>query len=124
MELAGRLDHDERRAGDQVVRLEQAVDRRLRHKIPSFISEPHRQFARAQLGLFQRQFDDLVVDGIGDAVPHPAWRRGPILQCLRPTFEIAVIPAVERPAGNTQLIKGLFCRQMRLLDDAYYLELF
>ena len=51
VELVGRLDHDEGRAGDEVVRLEQAVDRGLGDEVALALGEAHRQLARRQLRL-------------------------------------------------------------------------
>ena len=124
MELIGGLDHDIGWAGDQVVILEHAVDRGLGYKVLTFIGKSNGQFAWAELGLLQRHFDDLVLHLERDAVPHPARRRWPILQRLRATFEIAVIPAVERPPGDTDLVQCALGGQVRLLDDPDDLELF
>jgi hypothetical protein len=123
VELIGRLDHDIGRAGDQVVGLEQPVNRGFRHEVALLVGEVHGQFPGAQLRLFQRQLDDLVVDISRDAVPHPARRRWPIFQRLRPAFKVAVIPAVECPAGDAELVQRALGRQVRLLDDPDDLEL-
>src|SRR3546814_1715173 len=93
--------------------LEQAVDRSFRHEVAPFVGEPHRQLARAQLGLFQRQFDNLILDLAGHAVPHPAWRRRPIGEPLRATITVSVIPAVEGPAWNAELVQRALGWQMR-----------
>ncbi len=45
LELIGGFQHDESRAGDQIMRLERAINRRFRHKIAFLIGEGHRQFA-------------------------------------------------------------------------------
>lgn len=58
-----------------------------------------------------------------DAVPHPAWRRRPIFQRLWSAFEVAIIPALERPAGDAELVQGALGGQVRLLDDPDDLEL-
>lgn len=44
---------------DPQMRLVQAVNRGLRNKIPPFIGEPHRQFARDVHREFQRLFEHL-----------------------------------------------------------------
>jgi hypothetical protein len=44
-------------------------------------------------------------------------------QRFRPAFEIAVIPAVEGPTGNAQLVECDLGGQMRLLNDPDDLEL-
>ena len=70
VEAICRLDHDIGRAGDRVVGLQQVVNRRFRHEEAPLVGEPHGQFPRAQLGLLQRRFDDLVMDPGRDAVPY------------------------------------------------------
>ena len=105
MEGIGRFDHDVGRAGDQVVGLQELVNRGFRHEVTLLVSEAHGQLAGAQLGLFQRQLDDLVVDLGRDTIPHPAWRRRPIFQRLRSAFEVAIIPSVEGPPGDAQLVE-------------------
>src|SRR3546814_253298 len=81
VELIGGLYHDIGRTGDQIVRLEQAVNRGFRYEVALLVGEAHRQFAGAEIGRvgFQRHFDDLVLDVVTDAVPHAARRRWPIL---------------------------------------------
>ncbi len=67
LELIGRLDQHIGRAGDEVMRLEQPIDRRFGDKILPFVGEPHGQLTR-------RQFRSL---------PSPVkWRAGP----LEPVF--------------------------------------
>ena len=114
VELIGGLDHDVVRAGDQVVGLEQLVNRGFRHEVALFVGEAHGQFAGAEVGRLQRHLDDLVLDVVADAVPHPARRRRFILQCFRPAFEVAVVPAVEGPAGDAELIQRALGRQAAL----------
>ena len=46
VELVGGLDHDIGRTDDQVMGLQQAVNRGFRHKVLAFIGKSHRQFAR------------------------------------------------------------------------------
>jgi hypothetical protein len=62
---------DESRAGDQVMRLEQAVDRGFRDEVASLVGEPHRQLARRQLGFRQCQVQDTGALRFGNAVPYP-----------------------------------------------------
>ena len=40
-----------------------------------------------------------------------------ILQRLRTAFKVAVVPAVKRPAGDTELVQRARGGQVRLLDD-------
>ena len=70
-ELAGGLDDDEGRTGDQIVGLEKPVNRAFADKIALGIGEGHSQLARAQFRPVQRQRDQAVSHGIGDLVPHP-----------------------------------------------------
>ena len=72
VELIRGLDHHIGRAGDEIMGLEQAVNRGFRHEVALLVGEAHRQFTRGQLRLFQRHLDDLVMDVCRDAVPHPA----------------------------------------------------
>src|SRR3546814_1626941 len=65
----------------------------------------------------------MLLDIVADAIPHPARRRWPILQRLRPAFEVAVIPSIEGPAGDAELVQRPLGGQMRLLDDPDDLEL-
>lgn len=59
MEFVGGLDDDEGRAGDQVMGLEQAIDRGFRDEVALRVGEGDRQFPGRQLRLVQRQLDDL-----------------------------------------------------------------
>src|SRR5664279_1843466 len=49
LELVRRLDHDIGRAGDEIMRLQQPVDRSLRDKILFLIGEAYGQLSRRQL---------------------------------------------------------------------------
>src|SRR3546814_4719579 len=53
----------------------------------------------------QRHVDDLLLDIIANAVPHPPRGRWPILQRLRPALEVAVVPVLEGPARDAQLLQ-------------------
>ena len=59
-----------------------------------------------------------------DTVPHPSRYRWPIFKRFVTALEIAVIPAVERPTGDAELVERSLGRQVRLLDDPDNLELF
>src|SRR3546814_6342851 len=50
VELIGGLYHDIGRTGDQIVRLEQAVNRGFRYEVALLVGEAHRQFAGAEIG--------------------------------------------------------------------------
>ena len=65
----GRLDHDIGRAGDEIVRLQQPIDRSFRDKILFLVGEAHGQLSRRQFGDLQRQIDDLAADIVRDPVP-------------------------------------------------------
>src|SRR3546814_14711462 len=67
--------------------------------------------------------DDLLLDIIADAVPHPPRGRWPILQRLRPALEVAVVPALDGPARYAQLLQRALGRQVPLLDDPNDLQL-
>jgi len=73
LELVGSLHDDVDWAGDQVMRLEQPVDRSLRHKIAGRISESRGQFPWRQLGLIQCQLNDPLAYCVRDAVPDALW---------------------------------------------------
>jgi hypothetical protein len=84
LELVRRLDHHIGGAGDEVVRLQQPIDRSFRDEVLPLVGEPNGQFARRQLRQLQRQVDDLAADVVGNTVPDPIWPRSVIGQCLRP----------------------------------------
>ena len=69
LELVCRLDHHIGRAGDQVMRFQQPIDRSLRDKILLLVGEPNGQLSRRQLWELQRQVDDLAADIVRDAIP-------------------------------------------------------
>ena len=48
---------------------------------------------------------------------------GQSFQRLRAAFEVAIIPAVESPMGDADLVQRALGRQVRLLDDSDDLEL-
>ena len=104
MERIGCLNHRICRAGDQVVGLEQPINIGFCYEVALFVGEPHGQFAQGELGLLQRQLDDLVMNGCRDAVPRPAGRRGPILQCRRIATEVAVLSAVQGSARDSTIL--------------------
>ena len=85
LELVGRLDDDEGRTGDQVVGLEQPIDRRFRDEVAVCIGEARGQLARRQLGNIQRHRDDALAHIIGDAVPDAIRPRRLVLERLRST---------------------------------------
>jgi len=99
------------------MRLQQPVHRCFREEVALFVGEAHRKLALAQLRLAQRQIDDLGPDCVGDPVPDAIWLRAMIGKCLDPACEIAIIPAVERGAGNAELVQCAPRRQMRGLDQ-------
>jgi hypothetical protein len=123
VERVGGLDHDEGRAGDQVMRLEQAVDRSLGDKVALLLGEAHRQLARRQFRLSQGQVDDAPALRVGDAVPDPVGPRRLVLQRLWAIGLIQIAPPVERGGWDTKVAQCLADRQMGLLDQADDLEL-
>src|SRR4051812_23387029 len=106
------------------MRLEQAVDRSLRHKVLSPLGESHPQPARRQLRLPQSQVDDLAPDLLGDAVPAPPRPGRTVAQSLRPAGSVKIVPAVKRGPWNAELLQGSANRQVGLLDQADDLGLF
>ncbi len=105
LELVGGLDDDEGRAGDQVLRLEQPVDRGFRDEVAAFIGEGDRQLARRQLWLIEGKVDDLLADVIGDTVPDPFRPWPTILECVHTAGQETVVPAMESGAGNAELLQ-------------------
>ena len=83
-ELIRCFDEDVGRAGDQVLRFEQAIDRGLRDEVPGLVREAHGQLAGRQLRLVQRQSDDLALDLFGNAVPHATRPGRAVDESLRP----------------------------------------
>ena len=71
LELFGRLDDDIGRAGDEIVRFQQPIDRSLRDKVFLLVCEVHGELARAEFGLIQRKLDNLTADRLRDTVPDP-----------------------------------------------------
>ena len=112
LELGRRLDDDVGRAGDQVLRLQQPIHRRFRDEVALLVGEAHRQLARAQFRLAQRQFDDLGPDRLGDPVPDAIGPRAVIGERLDPAGAIAIIPAVERGARDAERRQRAPRRQM------------
>src|SRR4051812_18869022 len=106
------------------MRLEQAVDRSLRHKVLSLVGESPRQLARRQLRLLQSQIDDLAPDLFGDAVPDAPRPGRTVAQSLRPAGSVKIVPAVERGRWNAELLQRPANRQVGLLDQADDLGLF
>jgi hypothetical protein len=57
------------------------------------------------------------MDRLWDAIPDPAGPRWLILQSIRPTHLIEVIPAIEGRSAHADPVQGLASRQMRLFDQ-------
>jgi hypothetical protein len=64
-ELIRHLDHHIGRAGDEIMRLQQPIDRSFRDKVLLLVGEAHSQPPRRQLRNLQCQRDDLAADIIG-----------------------------------------------------------
>src|SRR5690554_4969357 len=60
---------------------------------------------------------------MGNTVPDPLRLRLAVVQRLDATDQEAVIPAIEGGARNAELLKRPPCRQVRLLDQPYDLQL-
>src|ERR1019366_3711051 len=69
LELIGGFHDNVGGTGDQVVLLQQAIDRSLRDKIVFRVREACRKFPWRQLRLVQGQLHDLATDIVGDAIP-------------------------------------------------------
>ena len=104
LELVGGLDDDEGRAGDQVVRLEQAIDGSFRDKIAFGVGEGHRQFPRRQLRPVQGKLDDPVPHILGNAVPDPAGPWAAILERFDAAGQETIIPSVEGGARECRAV--------------------
>ena len=74
MERLCRLDHRVGRAGDQIMGLQQPVNRGFGHEVALLVGEAHRQLAGTEIGLLQSHLDDLVLHLGPNTVPHPARR--------------------------------------------------
>ena len=101
MELIGCLDDDEGWAGDQVMRLEQAVDGRFRDEVALPVGERYCQFPWRQLRLIQGQLDDLAADIVRDTVPDPAGTAIAVFKTGLGKGPIAIVPAIECGRWNT-----------------------
>jgi hypothetical protein len=123
LELVRGFHHDEGWAGDQIVDLEQPIDRSLRDKIAFGVGEPHGQFPRRQGGLFQRQLDDALANIVWNAVSVAIWLGMSVVQGFRPTGLVQIVPAVEGGARNANLFQRPPHRQGGLLDQPDDLKL-
>src|SRR5262245_10196595 len=122
-ELIRSLHHDEGRTGDQIMGLEQPINRGLRDKIAFGIGEAHGQFPRRQRRLVQRQVDDALTDIVGNAVPDAVRPGMSVVQSFWPTGPIQVVPTVEGGTRNANLFQGTPYRQGGLLDQPNDLKL-
>src|SRR3982074_594542 len=123
LELVGGLHHDEGWAGDQIVSLEDPIDRSLRDKIAFGVGEPYGQFPRAQCGLIQRQLDDALTNVVWNAVPDAIWFGMSVVQGFRPTGLVQIVPAVKGGARNANLFQRPPHWQGGLLDEPDDLKL-
>ena len=75
LELVRRLDHHIGRAGDEVVCLQQPVDRSFRDKV--LLSSVKRTASSRgdSSGRSMRKVDDLAAHIVRDAIPDPVWSR-------------------------------------------------
>src|ERR1700704_3803391 len=123
LELVGGLHHDEGWAGDQIVSLEDPIDRSLRDKIAFGVGEPYGQFPRRQCGLIQRQLDDALTNVVWNAVPDAIWFGMSVVQGFRPTGLVQIVPAVKGGARNANLFQRPPHWQGGLLDEPDDLKL-
>jgi len=105
MELIGCLDDHEGRTGDQIMGLEQPVDRRFRDEVAPGVGEGDGQFARRQVRLLKCKFDDLIAHLPRNAVPDPCGLGFAIFQRIDAAIEISVIPAMEGGTRNAELVQ-------------------
>jgi len=103
LELICRFQHDERRAGDQVMCLECVIDCGFRYKAPILVYERHRQLEGRQPCLLQGKVDYFALQLVGNAVPNVRWFGRSISQAHFATLQVSVVPAVKRCAGNAEL---------------------
>jgi len=89
--------------GDQVVGLEQAINRGFRHEVALGIGEAHGQLPWRELRLVEGQSDDPRADVIGDPVPPPIRPRTAIVQRLWPAGLILIVPTIERRSRDPDL---------------------
>lgn len=107
VELIGRLGHDIGRAGDQVVGLEQAVNRGFRHEVVFLFGEAHGQLPKAQLGLLQRCLDDPdfvfsgeVAPGLAPDILYHLFGRGLFRRFFKEVWGFIVVPSSLRRSPN------------------------
>src|SRR5919107_1008919 len=103
--------------------LEQAIRRGFRDKVPSLVSEAHRQLAGRELRLLQGKVDDRSSDLLGDAVPDPVWLGRAVLKDFGAAGLVQVAPPVERGARDPEPPQRSPGGQMGLLDQADDLQL-
>src|SRR5277367_6086064 len=61
-EVVGGLEQDESRTGDQVVRLQEPIDRGLRDEVLLLVDERHRQLPGRQLWFLERELEHCLGD--------------------------------------------------------------
>src|SRR5271168_4552411 len=105
------------KAGDQVVGLEQAINRGFRYEVALDIGKAHGQFPWREVRLVEGQCDDPCADVIGDTVPYPIRPRAAIVQGLWPTGLILIAPSIERGSRDSDLRQRATNRQVGLFDE-------
>ena len=73
--------------------------------------------------LLKRHHDNALANISGNAVPAPIGLRRLVFERLRPAGSVPIIPAIKRRWLDTEHLKRLPGRQMRLLDEADDLKL-
>src|SRR5580704_1081307 len=124
LELIGSLHDDIGGTGDQVVVLQQAIDRSLRDKISFRVGEARRQLPWRQLRLIQRQLHDLTTHIVRNSVPDAVRPGRSVFQGLRPAALVEVAPSVKSGARDAELFQRPARRQMGLLNQPDDLQLF
>src|SRR5208282_5373332 len=122
-EAVGRLNQDEGGTGDQVVRLQEPVNRGFRDEVLLAVDERDGQLPRRQLRLFECELEHRLSNRSGELVPYLPWRRGPILEVFIMAGSIAIVPAIKGGPWDAELSQGPPYRQRRLLDQPEDLQL-
>jgi hypothetical protein len=102
-EGVGRLHQDEGGTGDQVVRLQEPVDRGFRDKVALLVDERDGQLPRRQLRRFESELKHRLSNRSGEFVPYPPRRRDAILEAFRVAGSIAIVPAIEGGGRDSEL---------------------
>jgi len=104
-ELVCRLYQDIGRTGDQVMGLQEPIDRGFRDKTRLLIGISHRQLPGRQIGFLKGQVDDLGLFRLRQSVPGDAGRGIVILKGINSTGFKPFQPVVDITKQVGQLVK-------------------